>query len=117
MKRWELAVLLMNGLACTAMGEEKLDRALVAVQRDDGKALLSWRMLKGDSADATTEIHRTNDNTKDSPILITETPCKGTCYVDAGVKIGHRYTYRLYLTGQDKPLSPANIELFEEARP
>jgi rhamnogalacturonan endolyase len=118
MIRFSLATMTVALLSSGAFADEKLDRALVAVQRDDGKVLLSWRMLKGDAADAAYKIRRTDGDTKESQaVLITESPCKGTCFIDAGVKVGQRYTYRLYAAGSDKPLSAATVEIFEEARP
>ncbi len=118
MKRFGLLMTMMVLLTCGALAEEKLDRALVAVQRDDGKVHLSWRMLKGDPADAAYEIRRSAGDAKESEaVRVTDTPCMASCYVDAGVKVGQHYVYRLYAAGGDKPLSTTTVELFEEARP
>jgi rhamnogalacturonan endolyase len=118
MIRFGLGTLMVVLLSCGALAEEKLDRALVAVQRDDGKVLLSWRMLKGDASDAAYEIRRTSGDAKESEaVLITDKPCTASCFVDAGVKVGQRYTYRLFTAGSDKTLNTATVELFEEARP
>ena len=118
MIRVRLATMTIALFCCGAMAEEKPDRALVAVQRNDGKVLLSWRMLKGDGADAAYEIRRATGDAKDSVATrITDKPITGSSFLDTGVKIGQRYTYRLYAAGSDKALSTATVEMFEEARP
>ena len=94
MIRVSLATMTIALFCCGAFAEEKLDRALVAVQRDDGKVLLSWRMLKGDGADAAYEIRRAGENARDAVAKrITEQPITGSNFLDTGVKIGQRYTY------------------------
>ena len=55
MKR-RMAVALMAGLSSlvwvlVAGGAERLDRGLVALQREDGSVFLSWRLLDDDPAD------------------------------------------------------------------
>src|SRR5512145_514001 len=111
MKRFGLGTVMVVLLSYGVFAEEKLDRALVAVQRDDGKVLLSWRMLKGDGADAAYEIRRAGENAREAVAKrITEQPITGTNFLDTGVKIGQHYTYYLYSAGSDKPLGTTTVE-------
>ena len=51
-----VAVAVVSILAACALvtsGAEKLDRGLVALQRDDGSVFLSWRLLQDDPPDIT----------------------------------------------------------------
>ena len=49
---------LLFALSGSVSGVEKLDRGLVAVEREDGSVFLSWRLLESDSEDITFLITR-----------------------------------------------------------
>ena len=82
-------------------GVEKLDRGLVAVEREDGSVFLSWRLLESDPEDIAFQLRRRTSQTTDSQSeLLTKTnPYYLTNFVDkafvtnAGMKT---YVYELY---------------------
>ena len=55
-----------------ASGAERLDRGLIALQRDDGSVFLSWRLLDDDPVDITFRIARRSRNASDTaPVVLT----------------------------------------------
>jgi len=56
-----------------ASGAERLDRGLIALQREDGSVFLSWRLLKDDPTDLTFRVVRKGPNPSDDVhMLLTE---------------------------------------------
>jgi rhamnogalacturonan endolyase len=71
--------------AVPVSGMEKLDRGLVAVEREDGSVFLSWRLLEGDSEDTAFQIrrHRLVESSEVQGALLTnDKPFLATSFVD-----------------------------------
>lgn len=68
----------------SAMGSEKLDRGLVALECQDGSVFLSWRLLVDDPQDIAFEIRRRPVESDDSEakVLTKDNPCRLTNFVD-----------------------------------
>jgi rhamnogalacturonan endolyase len=80
----------------TAGAAEKLDRGLVALQRDDGSVFLSWRLLKDDPPDITFHITRRDSNSLASADTILSGPgYRQTDFFD-GKPARHGSLYTLY---------------------
>jgi rhamnogalacturonan endolyase len=72
-------------------------RRLIAQYLGDGKVMLSWSLLAGDTRKSMFNIYRA-ESRNHSGFLINKTPCLGTtCYMDEGVKTGKRYHYYVRL--------------------
>src|SRR3972149_3918767 len=56
--------------------EEKLDRAMIAVARDDGSVYLGWRLLKNDPEGITFNVYRATEN--EPAVKLNEKPLKIT---------------------------------------
>ncbi len=119
---------LLFSIAADVSGMEKLDRGLVALQREDGSVFLSWRMLDSDSEDIAFQLARRSLQSTDSqPELLTKSsPYHLTNFVDkipekdADKKtyIYELWTY-LHATSSDKPsqLGQVSITLTGNAKP
>jgi rhamnogalacturonan endolyase len=68
----------------SAMGGEKLDRGLVALECQDGSVFLSWRLLADDPQDIAFEIRRrpVESDGGESKVLTKDNPCRLTNFVD-----------------------------------
>ncbi len=71
-------------LACAlvSVGAEKLDRGLIALQRDDGSVFLSWRLLRDDPPDVTFRVCRRRPGDTVALLLTDKGPYRQTCLVD-----------------------------------
>lgn len=58
---WIVGFSLVFTLSPVASGVEKLDRGLVAIEREDGSVFLSWRLLAGDPPDMAFTVMRVPD--------------------------------------------------------
>ena len=61
---WMIGFSLVFTLYTVASGVEKLDRGLVALEREDGSVFLSWRLLDSDPEDITFLITRRSPDGK-----------------------------------------------------
>ncbi|MHC4394521.1 MAG: rhamnogalacturonan lyase family protein [Planctomycetota bacterium] len=109
-------------------GAEKLDRELVALEREDGSVFLSWRLFKTDSEDIAFHVKRRSPKQADSQstVLTTGKPYRLTNFVDktlAGSTAGKTYIYELYRTCQksnptiSERLGEVSITLTGRAKP
>ena len=96
-------------MVCVAIagGAEKLDRGLVALQREDGSIFLSWRLLKDDPADIAFKVARVDGEGAGAPrVFLTDEEYRPTCFVDAK-PTGKPCTYAIYVcTGQQCSIKP-----------
>ncbi len=96
-------------LACVAVagGAEKLDRGLVALQREDGSVFLSWRLLKEDPADVGFKVARVDSQAADAPrVYLTNEQYRPTCFVD-DKPTGKPCTYEIYAcNGERSSIKP-----------
>jgi len=99
-------------------GVEKLDRGLVALEREDGSVFLSWRLLKSDPEDITFRLMRgegTTGNVKWTSLTGSQA-YRQTNFVD---KIAEKdkgkktYLYKLYRYVEGAPV--ARLEVLGEA--
>jgi rhamnogalacturonan endolyase len=98
-------------LSVAVSGAEKLDRGLVALEREDGSVFLSWRLLKTDPSDIGFRILRRPDvpDSKTTP-LIKGAPHNLTNFVDDTLGqdcVGRTYIYGLYKSGKKGGLEMA----------
>jgi rhamnogalacturonan endolyase len=93
-------------LACAlaASGAEKLDRGLIALQRDHGSVFLSWRLLKDDPPDVTFRVCRRNPGDTVATLLTDQGPYQQTHLLDPkpGAKL---CLYELFI-GEPSGFSP-----------
>jgi rhamnogalacturonan endolyase len=74
---------------------EKIDRGLVALTIDGTHAYIGWRLFKSDPADIVFNVYRKEVGSTDF-IKVTKEPITGvTNYIDATVKAGMAYRYRV----------------------
>jgi rhamnogalacturonan endolyase len=108
---WAAWLLLLPALTTVLTAAEKLDRGLVALEREDGSVFLSWRLLQSDPEDVGFHIYR---SVTDQSILLTGGKSyRLTNFVD---KIpqkdmgGKVLTYELYEYGAKKgPAGPKQV--------
>ena len=79
---------------------EKLDRGVVAVRGEDGKAFISWRLLGSDPKDAIFEVLRDG---KSVAKLSGESP---TCFTDENPAAGAKYAVKM---GKSAPSAPVTL--------
>lgn len=99
---------------------EKLDRGLIALEREDGSVFLSWRRFDDDPEDLVFHLARAG-----GPASVTFGEVdlgRKTCYVDPAVKKGEKYTYHLSAVSQSaqgdpKPMAPVDITVTGTPRP
>ena len=98
---WMIGFSLLFSICTDVSGMEKLDRGLVAIEREDGSVFLSWRLLDSDPEDIAFQLRRRSPQSTDSQseLLTKASPYHLTNFVDktpvkdAGRKI---YVYELY---------------------
>jgi rhamnogalacturonan endolyase len=102
-----MAALALLAYVTIAGGAEKLDRGLVALQREDGSAFLSWRLLKEDPADIAFKIARVDGEGADAPrVFLTDEEYRPTCFVDEK-PTGKVCAYQIYTcTGRQCSIKP-----------
>lgn len=72
--------------------EEHLNRGVIAIPADGGKAYISWRLLREDPADIGFDVFRIRDGRE---IKLNQAPIVQTCdFIAAGAKGGDRYAVR-----------------------
>ncbi|HOJ60597.1 MAG TPA: silent information regulator protein Sir2 [bacterium] len=99
---------------------EKLDRGLIALEREDGSVFLSWRLFAEDPEDLVFQLARVDGSTN-SPFGQVELGRK-TCHVDRSVKKGEKYTYSLSavsksIPGNSEPMATVAITITGTPRP
>jgi len=95
-RRYVIGVLILLVHVAIAGGAEKLDRGLVALQREDGSVFLSWRLLKEDPADIVFTVARVDGEAADaSRVFLTDEQYRPTCFVDAKPP-GKPCSYEIY---------------------
>jgi rhamnogalacturonan endolyase len=68
--------------ALVSAGAEKLERGLIALQRDDGSVFLSWRLFQDDPPEVTFRVCRRNPDDTLALLLTDKGPYRQTCLVD-----------------------------------
>jgi len=93
-------------------GAEKLDRGLVALEREDGSVFLSWRLLQADPEDIAFTVVRVPAGLSSPSQWMNLTkgkPHRATCFVDPGRQRAERTAeYALYRFGRQKDLKEAD---------
>ena len=99
-------------LYAVASGAEKLDRGLVAVQREDGSVFLSWRLLADDPPDIAFTVMRVPDGLSipsQWTNLTKDQPFRQTCFVDTQPKEAEQKAgYAIYRFTGDRDLKDAD---------
>jgi rhamnogalacturonan endolyase len=86
-------------LPAPLLGLEKLDRGLVAVEREDGSVFLSWRLLADDTEDTAFVLMRPDPSGGKVGFLTGTEPYKPTNFVDKSLgkdAVGKKIYYFLY---------------------
>ncbi len=114
---WALGFTLLAN--CCSAGDrqlEPLDRGLVAIDRGDGTAMVSWRLLAADPADIVFNVYRAVDG--GIPIRLNDTPVdRATCFVDpSSASVGHTTYFVRPMVG-DQELPPSRSADFQLGRP
>lgn len=108
---WAAWLLLLPALTSVLTAAEKLDRGLVALEREDGSVFLSWRLLQSDPEDVGFHIYRSAGDR--SNLLTTGKPYRLTNFVDKTPQKdmgGKVLTYELYEYGAKKgPAAPKQV--------
>ena len=96
---WMIGFSLLFSFAVGVSGVEKLDRGLVAVEREDGSVFLSWRLLETDADGIAFEVGRRclEDLLEPATVLIADRPYRylPTNFVDKTAEKGKKYLYEL----------------------
>ena len=96
---WMIGFSLLFSFAAEVSGAEKLDRGLVAVEREDGSVFLSWRLLETDADGIAFEVGRRclEDLLEPATVLIADRPYRyrPTNFVDKTAEKGKKYLYEL----------------------
>ena len=80
---WIIALLMLFGFSTDTSGTEKLNRGLIALEREDGSVFLSWRLLDTDPDDIAFRIkRRSSDSSIDASDLTKSWPCMPTNFID-----------------------------------
>jgi rhamnogalacturonan endolyase len=97
--------------AAGVSGEEKLDRGLVAVEREDGSVFLSWRLLKTDPQDIAFEIRRRGLELalERATDLTRGEPYQPTYFVDKTAEKDKVYRYDLRKYSRKRILEPSAL--------
>lgn len=88
---------LLFSFAAAVSGVEKLDRGLVAIEREDGSVFLSWRQLETDADGIAFEVTRRclEHALEPATVLIDGRPYRPTNFVDKTAKKDKTYLYDL----------------------
>lgn len=80
---------------------EFLDRDMVAVPQDDGRVLLSWRLLGTDPAEIGFNLYRFEG--ENQPVKLNNTPIvEATCFVDPSPPKNAKYLLKPVLAGAER---------------
>jgi len=97
-------MLLLVGGAGAQRQMEKLGRGGVAIEQDDGKVYVGWRMLGTDPDDIAFNVYRNNTRVNNQPIT------ESTNLVDSDGSAGAMYTVRAVINGSEgEPSAPARV--------
>jgi rhamnogalacturonan endolyase len=95
-----VGLLVLFGFYTGVSGAEKLDRGLIALEREDGSVFLSWRLLDTDSDDIAFQVKRpSSESAADTSILTMSEPYRATNFSDETAGKGKAYVYELYESG------------------
>jgi len=98
---------------------ERLGRGLVALHKEDGKVLVSWRLLGTEPEGVAFNLYRTAGDA--APVKVNPTPlAKATCFEDAIPDVTKPTTYivRPIIDGKEgEPSSPFKFPANPPARP
>lgn len=90
--RFCIAGIMLLGFVAAVSGVEKLDRGLVALEREDGSVFLSWRLLESDHEDSVFWLRRLNSRSDEGAHEII---AGRTNFVDEA-PVGKNIVYGLY---------------------
>ncbi len=91
---------------------EDLNRGLVAIGRENGKALVSWRLLDTDPSDVTFDLYRSVDGAAFQ--RINEEPIgRATCFVDDAVPAEGSISYQVRTNTEQAGASSASTSTFK----
>ncbi len=99
---WAACLLLLPALTTVLTAAEKLDRGLIALEREDGSVFLSWRLLQSDPEDITFLVTRRSPDGKIT-VLSEGKGYRLTNIIDKTVQKGaggNRYLYQVAAFGQ-----------------
>ena len=100
---WIVGLFLLVGLSAGVSGAEKLDRGLIALEREDGSVFLSWRLLDTDSDDIAFQVkRRSSESSTNTTILTKGEPYRATNFSDETASKGKTYIYELYESSTKK---------------
>ncbi|MGB2865725.1 MAG: hypothetical protein WBC05_20505 [Sedimentisphaerales bacterium] len=100
---WMVGLFVLFGFSTGVSGAEKLDRGLIALEREDGSVFLSWRLLDTDSDDIAFKIkRRSSESAAESSILTKGEPYRATNFADETTGKGKTYIYELYESSTKK---------------
>jgi rhamnogalacturonan endolyase len=95
-----VGLLVLFGFYTGVSGAEKIDRGLIALEREDGSVFLSWRLLDTDSDDIAFQVKRpSSESAADTSILTMSEPYRATNFSDETAGKGKAYVYELYESG------------------
>jgi rhamnogalacturonan endolyase len=100
---WMVGLLVLLIFPANIFSTEKLDRGLVALEREDGSVFLSWRLLDTDSDDIAFKVkRRSSDSSSVNSILTKSEPYRTTNLLDETAEKGNTYIYELYESSTKK---------------
>lgn len=84
-------------------------RAVVALPNEEGTVTVSWRLLASDPETVAFHVHRRDVYAGPDYERITESPvAESTAWVDAGVRHGRSYRYRVHAVIDDEEVPSAD---------
>ncbi len=100
---WIIGLLLFAGFSAGVSGSEKLDRGMIALEREDGSVFLSWRLLDTDSDDIAFIVKRCIPESSPETVILTKgEPHRATNISDDTADRGKTYIYELYESSTEK---------------
>jgi rhamnogalacturonan endolyase len=91
------------GFSADISGAEKLDRGLIALEREDGSVFLSWRLLDIDSNEIAFKVkRRSSESAAEASMLAKSGPYRATNLLDETAEKGKAYVYELYESSTQK---------------
>jgi len=100
---WMVGLFVLFGFSAGVSGAEKLDRGLIALEREDGSVFLSWRLLSTDSDDIAFQVkRRSSESAADAAVLTKGEPYRATNFSDQTTGKGKSYIYELYESSTKK---------------
>jgi rhamnogalacturonan endolyase len=115
---WAIVLFSFFVLSRSVWGAEKLDRGLVALEREDGSVFLSWRLLKEDPQDIAFEVRRRSleSGTDQSIVLTKEKSYRLTNFVDKSAGDAGKKTFIYELYGYSQKNESATSRRLGEVR-